>query len=165
VFADAATVMREEAAALARLGCTYVQIDAPDLGTLGGPENRELRESLGMPTEGVDIINSLRGPGTARPVHPVRLASVSIGANLISADIQQRKLELVGEVARQVWQPGDWAGPKRDYDRPNSPDPPGRPSVLADKPNIRGITGTPRHSTMLGHAAPGSVAGPWLSLL
>jgi 5-methyltetrahydropteroyltriglutamate--homocysteine methyltransferase len=30
-------------------------------------------------------------------------ASVSIGANLISEDTQQRKLELVGEVARQVW--------------------------------------------------------------
>jgi hypothetical protein len=28
---------------------------------------------------------------------------VSIGANLISEDIQQRKLELVAEVARQVW--------------------------------------------------------------
>jgi 5-methyltetrahydropteroyltriglutamate--homocysteine methyltransferase len=30
-------------------------------------------------------------------------ASVSIGANLISQDTQQRKLELVGEVAHQVW--------------------------------------------------------------
>jgi hypothetical protein len=28
---------------------------------------------------------------------------VSIGANLISEDVQQRKLELVAEVARQVW--------------------------------------------------------------
>jgi len=28
---------------------------------------------------------------------------VSIGANLITSDTQQRKLELVGEVARQVW--------------------------------------------------------------
>jgi 5-methyltetrahydropteroyltriglutamate--homocysteine methyltransferase len=30
-------------------------------------------------------------------------ASVSIGANLIGEDTQQRKLELVAEVARQVW--------------------------------------------------------------
>ena len=30
-------------------------------------------------------------------------SSVSIGANLITGDTQQRKLELVGEVARQVW--------------------------------------------------------------
>jgi 5-methyltetrahydropteroyltriglutamate--homocysteine methyltransferase len=204
MFADAATIMREEASALARLGCTYIQIDAPDLGTLVDPENRRLRESLGMPTErtlteGVDIINSVGGvPGVtfglhlckgnyqskwiaaggydstadkifsrmsnfdvflleyedersgsfeplanvpddkvvilglvsskraevepaetliariheaARYVDLERLglstqcgfSSVSIGANLITGDTQQRKLELVGEVARQVW--------------------------------------------------------------
>jgi 5-methyltetrahydropteroyltriglutamate--homocysteine methyltransferase len=204
MFADAATIMREEAAGLARLGCTYIQIDAPDLGTLVDPENRELRESLGMPTEralteGVDIINSVgEVPGVTFGLHLCKgnyqskwiatggydftadkifsrmsnfdvflleyddersgsfepLASVpddklvilglvssktteiepadtliarineaaryvdlerlglstqcgfspvSIGANLITQDTQQRKLELVGEVARQVW--------------------------------------------------------------
>jgi 5-methyltetrahydropteroyltriglutamate--homocysteine methyltransferase len=30
-------------------------------------------------------------------------ASVSIGANLIGADTELAKLELVGEVARQIW--------------------------------------------------------------
>jgi 5-methyltetrahydropteroyltriglutamate--homocysteine methyltransferase len=30
-------------------------------------------------------------------------ASVSIGANLIGADTQLAKLELVGEVAREIW--------------------------------------------------------------
>ena len=30
-------------------------------------------------------------------------ASVSIGANLITEDTQRRKLELVGEVAHEVW--------------------------------------------------------------
>src|SRR6202046_4947779 len=64
MFADAATIMREEAMALARMGCTYIQIDSPDLGTLVDPENRQLRESLGLPTqstlpEGVDIIHSV----------------------------------------------------------------------------------------------------------
>lgn len=204
MFTDAATLMHNEARELARLGCTYIQIDSPDLGTLVDPENRQLRESLGMPTErtlteGVDIINSVadvpgvtfglhlckgnyqskwiaaggydetadkifsrmsnidvflleyedersgsfeplaKMPGdkmvvlglvsskrpevepadaliarineAARYVDRERLglstqcgfASVSIGANLISADTQQRKLELVGEVARQVW--------------------------------------------------------------
>ena len=204
MFADAATLMRDEARELARLGCTYVQIDAPDLGTLVDPENRGLRESLGMPTErtlteGVDIINSVADvpgvmfglhlckgnyqskwiaaggydetadkifsrmsnidvflleyedeqSGTFEPlaqmpddkivilglvsskrdeVEPVDMltaridqaaryvdrerlglstqcgfASVSIGANLIRADTQQRKLELVAEVARQAW--------------------------------------------------------------
>jgi 5-methyltetrahydropteroyltriglutamate--homocysteine methyltransferase len=204
MFADAAAIMREEAAALARLGCTYVQIDSPDLGTLVDPENRQLRESLGMPTErtlteGVDIINSVGDvPGVTFGLHLCKgnyqskwiaaggydstadkifsrmsnfdvflleyedersgsfeplanvpddkvvilglvsskraevepaetliariheaaryvglerlglstqcgFSSVSIGANLISGDTQQRKLELVGEVARQVW--------------------------------------------------------------
>ncbi|MGE5286632.1 MAG: cobalamin-independent methionine synthase II family protein [Micromonosporaceae bacterium] len=75
MFADAATLMREEAQALARLGCTYVQIDSPDLGTLVDPENRALRESLGMPTErtlteGVDIINSVADvPGVTFGLH------------------------------------------------------------------------------------------------
>ena len=49
MFADAATLMRNEARELARLGCTYIQIDSPDLGTLVDPENRQLRESLGHP--------------------------------------------------------------------------------------------------------------------
>jgi 5-methyltetrahydropteroyltriglutamate--homocysteine methyltransferase len=204
MFADAAAIMREEAKTLARLGCTYIQIDAPDLGTLVDPENRELRESLGMPTErtlteGVDIINSVGDvPGVTFGLHLCKgnyqskwiaaggydstadkifsrmsnfgvflleyddersgsfeplanvpddklvilglvsskwaevepadvliarineaaryvglerlglstqcgFSPVSIGANLITQDTQQRKLELVGEVARQVW--------------------------------------------------------------
>jgi methionine synthase II (cobalamin-independent) len=78
MFADAAALMREEARALARLGCTYVQIDSPDLGTLVDPENRGLRESLGMPTErtlteGVDIINSVADvPGVTFGLHLCR---------------------------------------------------------------------------------------------
>jgi 5-methyltetrahydropteroyltriglutamate--homocysteine methyltransferase len=64
LFADAAAIIKEECAALAALGCTYIQIDSPDLGTIVDPENRELRESLGMPTErtltdGLDIFNSV----------------------------------------------------------------------------------------------------------
>jgi len=204
LFADAAEIIREEARQLARLGCTYIQIDSPDLGTLVDPENRGLREGLGMSTErtlteGVDIINSVADvPGVtfglhickgnyeskwiatggyeytadkvfarsgnfdvflleyddersgsfeplanvpddkvvvlglvssklpgiepagqliarideaARYVGRERLAlstqcgfsPVSIGANLISEDTQQHKLELVAEVAHQVW--------------------------------------------------------------
>ena len=67
--------MREEAAELARLGCTYIQVDAPDLGTLVDPENRALRESMGMPTErtlseGVDLINSVADvPGVTFGLH------------------------------------------------------------------------------------------------
>ena len=204
MFEDAATIIRNEVHALARLGCTYVQLDSPDLGTLVDPENRTLRESLGMPTErtlteGVDIINSIADvPGVTFGLHLCKgnyqskwiaaggyddtaeaifgrmnnidvflmeyddersgsfeplskvpddkvivlglissktreietvdgitarvneaakyvdlerlavstqcgFASVSIGANLIGEDTQQRKLELVGEVARHIW--------------------------------------------------------------
>ena len=204
MFEDAATIIRDEVHALARLGCTYVQLDSPDLGTLVDPENRTLRESLGMPTErtlteGVDIINSVADvPGVTFGLHLCKgnyqskwiaaggyddtaeaifgrmnnidvflmeyddersgsfeplskvpddkvivlglissktrevetvdeitarvneaakyvdlerlavstqcgFASVSIGANLIGEDTQQRKLELVGEVARHIW--------------------------------------------------------------
>ena len=204
MFADAADIIRAEARELAKLGCTYIQIDSPDLGTMVDPENRELRESLGMDTErtlteGVDIINSVADvPGVtfglhickgnyqskwiaaggyeftadkvfsrsdnfdvflleydddrsgsfeplanvpddkvivlglvsskipelesvdrlvarideaARYVGRERLAlstqcgfsPVSIGGNLISEEIQERKLELVAEVAHQVW--------------------------------------------------------------
>ena len=204
MFADAAAVIRDEIHALAKLGCTYVQIDSPDLGTLVDPENRDLREALGMPTErtlteGVDIINSVADvPGVTFGLHLCKgnyqskwigaggyddtaeaifgrmnnidvflleyddersgsfeplarvpddkvvalglvsskttriepaeeiiarvseaakyvdlerlavstqcgFASVSIGANLIGEDTQQAKLELVGNVARQIW--------------------------------------------------------------
>ncbi len=75
LFADAAGIIRAEAQALADLGCTSIQIDAPDVGTLVDPENRELREHLGMPTErtlteGMDIINSVGTvPGVSFGLH------------------------------------------------------------------------------------------------
>ena len=75
MFADAAVIVRAEAEALAQLGCTYIQIDSPDYGTLVDPENRELRESLGIPTErtlteGADIMNSVADvPGVTFGLH------------------------------------------------------------------------------------------------
>lgn len=75
LFADAAAIIKSEIAALAAMGCTYIQIDSPDIGTIVDPENRELRESLGMPTErtlteGLDIINSVgEVPGVTLGVH------------------------------------------------------------------------------------------------
>jgi len=204
MFADAAAIIKDEVTRLAELGCTYVQIDAPDIGTLVDPENRGMRESLGMPTErtlteGIEIVNSVADvPGVTFGLHlckgnnqsmwigtggydviaeavftglsnfdvflleyddersggfepltkvpddkavvlglissktteiePVEqitarvheaanfidlerlgvstqcgFASVSVGANHIGEDTQQRKLELVGQVARAVW--------------------------------------------------------------
>ncbi len=75
LFADAAAIVRAEAQALADLGCTYIQIDSPDYGTLVDPVNRELRENLGMPTErtlteGADILNTVGDvPGVTFALH------------------------------------------------------------------------------------------------
>jgi len=75
LFADAAAIIKAECAALAAMGCTYIQIDSPDIGTIVDPENRELRENLGMPTErtlteGLDIFNSVGDiPGVTFAVH------------------------------------------------------------------------------------------------
>jgi 5-methyltetrahydropteroyltriglutamate--homocysteine methyltransferase len=75
LFADAAAIIKGEIADLAAMGCTYIQVDAPDIGSIVGPENRETRESLGMPTdrtltEGLDIFNSVGDiPGVTFAVH------------------------------------------------------------------------------------------------
>jgi 5-methyltetrahydropteroyltriglutamate--homocysteine methyltransferase len=75
MFADVAAIIKAEAEAVAALGCTYIQIDAPDVGSMVVPENRELRERLGMPTErtlaeGMDIINSVADvPGVTFGIH------------------------------------------------------------------------------------------------
>jgi 5-methyltetrahydropteroyltriglutamate--homocysteine methyltransferase len=69
------TAWSPELSTLAELGCTYIQIDSPDIGTLVDPENRELRENLGMPTErtlteGLEIFNSVGDiPGVTFAVH------------------------------------------------------------------------------------------------
>ncbi len=75
MFADAAAIIRAECEALAQLGCTYIQIDSPDFGTLVDPENQEIRENLGMPTqrtltEGADILNTVgEVPGVTFGLH------------------------------------------------------------------------------------------------
>ena len=51
LFADAAALMREEAQALADLGCQHIQVDAPDLGQLADPAQREDWESRGISAE------------------------------------------------------------------------------------------------------------------
>ena len=75
MFADAAAILKDEIRTLAALGCTYVQIDSPDLGTLVDPENRGVREAAGMPTqrtltEGIEIMNSVADvPGVTFGLH------------------------------------------------------------------------------------------------
>jgi methionine synthase II (cobalamin-independent) len=75
LFADGVELLREEVQELAALGCTYIQIDAPDLGTLVDPDHIALREELEMPTErtlteGVDMVNAVADvPGVTFGLH------------------------------------------------------------------------------------------------
>ena len=65
LFADGAEVIRAEIRELARQGCTYIQIDAPELATLTDPAATQLLyeepgiDSRRILEEGVDILNSL----------------------------------------------------------------------------------------------------------
>jgi 5-methyltetrahydropteroyltriglutamate--homocysteine methyltransferase len=78
MFADAATVVREEIADLAALGCEYVQIDAPELATLVDPAVRETFAARGidperMLGEGLEILDGVaETPGVHHALHLCR---------------------------------------------------------------------------------------------
>ena len=63
-FADATAIVQEEVRELARLGCSYVQIDATDIATLADPVVRAQYDALGigaerMLGEGIELLNSI----------------------------------------------------------------------------------------------------------
>lgn len=63
-FADATAILSEEIRELARLGCTYVQIDAPEIATLVDAAVRKQYDDLGIGAdrllgEGVELLDSL----------------------------------------------------------------------------------------------------------
>ncbi|WP_181780048.1 cobalamin-independent methionine synthase II family protein [Pseudonocardia pini] len=76
--ADAAAIVREEVRELAALGCTYVQIDAPEIATLVQQETRDWYERQGISperilTEGLDLLDSVTDvPGVTFGVHLCR---------------------------------------------------------------------------------------------
>lgn len=79
LFADGAEVIREEIRELARLGCEYIQIDAPELAILVDPTARNaVFETNGISPEriladGVDLLNSLADtPGIRFGLHLCR---------------------------------------------------------------------------------------------
>jgi methionine synthase II (cobalamin-independent) len=62
MFADAAEIIREQAAELVAAGCQYIQYDAPELATIVDPSQADFFAGLGieperMLTEGVDLLN------------------------------------------------------------------------------------------------------------
>ena len=76
MFADGLRLMKEEAEELARMGCRYIQVDAPDFGQLVDPAQREAWEQAGISvdrvfSEGADMLNELAG-----------VAGVSFGLHL-----------------------------------------------------------------------------------
>jgi 5-methyltetrahydropteroyltriglutamate--homocysteine methyltransferase len=78
LFADGLRLMREEAAELASLGCTYIQVDAPDFGQLVGQAQRDAWERADIPvdrvlSEGADMLNELAAvPGVTFGLHLCR---------------------------------------------------------------------------------------------
>jgi 5-methyltetrahydropteroyltriglutamate--homocysteine methyltransferase len=63
-FADATAILCDEVRELARLGCTYVQIDATDIATLADPAVRAQYDGLGigagrMLTEGIELLGEI----------------------------------------------------------------------------------------------------------
>lgn len=75
LFADGLTLMREEAQELARMGCEYIQVDAPDFGQLVDPSQQEAWEAAGISfkrvlTDGADMLNELANvPGVTFGLH------------------------------------------------------------------------------------------------
>jgi 5-methyltetrahydropteroyltriglutamate--homocysteine methyltransferase len=78
LFADGLALMKEEAGELARLGCQYIQVDAPDFGQLVDPAQQDAWERAGISvervfTEGADMLNELATiPGVTFGLHLCR---------------------------------------------------------------------------------------------
>jgi 5-methyltetrahydropteroyltriglutamate--homocysteine methyltransferase len=79
LFADGAEVIREEIAELSRLGCEYIQIDAPELAILVDPAaQRTVFEKNGIAPgrvlgEGIEMLNALADvPGVTFGLHMCR---------------------------------------------------------------------------------------------
>ena len=75
LFADGLALMREEAEELARIGCEYIQVDAPDFGQLVDASQQRAWEAAGISfervlSEGADMLNELAGvPGVTFGLH------------------------------------------------------------------------------------------------
>lgn len=78
MFADAAAIIREQAAELIALGCEYIQYDAPELATVVDPAQAAFFADLGidperMLSEGVDLIDHCADlPGARFAMHMCR---------------------------------------------------------------------------------------------
>ncbi|MQA17152.1 MAG: methionine synthase [Pseudonocardiaceae bacterium] len=86
LFRDGAAIIREEALELARLGCEYIQIDAPELIQVLADESQRRRwESVGLSPdwvvpEGIELVNSVAAPipGVTFALHVCRANAPSM---------------------------------------------------------------------------------------
>jgi 5-methyltetrahydropteroyltriglutamate--homocysteine methyltransferase len=75
LFAEGLRLMRGEAEELARMGCRYIQIDAPDFGQLVDPSQQSAWEQIGISpdrvmSEGAEMLNELASvPGVTFGLH------------------------------------------------------------------------------------------------
>lgn len=64
LLVDATTVVREQARSLVEAGCTYIQIDAPDIAGFADPARGEVHPASGLAidrllSEGLDLVNTI----------------------------------------------------------------------------------------------------------
>ena len=83
LLVDAAAVIREEAGELARLGCEYIQIDAPDIAGFADPSRGDVHPASGLRidrllSEGLDLVNSI----------PEGIDGVTFGIHLCRGNIR-----------------------------------------------------------------------------
>jgi 5-methyltetrahydropteroyltriglutamate--homocysteine methyltransferase len=83
LLVDATAVIREEARALARLGCEYIQIDAPDLAGFADPKRGPRHPASGLAidrllSDGLDLVNSI----------PAGIDGVTFGIHLCRGNIR-----------------------------------------------------------------------------
>jgi 5-methyltetrahydropteroyltriglutamate--homocysteine methyltransferase len=100
LLADATTVIREHARELARLGCDYIQIDAPDIAGLADPARGEVHPASGIPvarllTDGLDLLNAI----------PAGIADVTFALHLCRGNIRSHYSASGGyeRISRQVF--------------------------------------------------------------
>jgi methionine synthase II (cobalamin-independent) len=102
MFADGLRLMKEEAEELARMGCRYIQVDAPDFGQLVDPAQREAWEQADQLAARISEASGFFPLEQLALSTQCGFASAGPG-NQISEDAQENKLRLVGEVADRVW--------------------------------------------------------------
>lgn len=100
MLADAAGLVREQARELADLGCTYIQIDAPDIAGLADPGRGDVHPASGIPvarllTEGLDLVNMI----------PAGIGGVTFGIHLCRGNIRSHYATSGGyaRISRQLF--------------------------------------------------------------